>query len=235
MKHVLRDYLILIGMASVIVALDQWTKWLVRTNLPFLGTWVPTGWEWLSPYARIVHWYNSGAALGMFQQGSGVFTVLAFLVAAAILYYFPRVEASDWPLRLAMGMQLGGALGNLVDRLILGGKVTDFISISTFPVFNLADASISIGVVVLILGVWWKERTDKKVVVSTPTSTALPISTETPTSIDLFTSVNLPTGVNLPNNAEVPASPDLPIHIDPPTSAEMPASIDTPNESSKSE
>ena len=193
MKRVLRDYLILIGMASVIVALDQWTKWLVRTNLPFLGTWVPTGWEWLSPYARIVHWYNSGAALGMFQQGSGVFTVLAFVVAAAILYYFPRVEASDWPLRLAMGMQLGGALGNLMDRLILGGKVTDFISISTFPVFNLADASISVGVVVLILGVWWKERSDKKIIVSTPISADAPTSPDLPISADMPANIDAPT------------------------------------------
>ena len=193
MKRVLRDYLILIGMASVIVALDQWTKWLVRTNLPFLGTWVPTGWEWLSPYARIVHWYNSGAALGMFQQGSGVFTVLAFVVVAAILYYFPRVEASDWPLRLAMGMQLGGALGNLMDRLILGGKVTDFISISTFPVFNLADASISVGVVVLILGVWWKERSDKKIIVSTPISADAPTSPDLPISADMPANIDAPT------------------------------------------
>jgi len=193
LKRVLRDYLILIGMASVIVALDQWTKWLVRTNLPFLGTWVPTGWEWLSPYARIVHWYNSGAALGMFQQGSGVFTVLAFVVAAAILYYFPRVEASDWPLRLAMGMQLGGALGNLMDRLILGGKVTDFISISTFPVFNLADASISVGVVVLILGVWWKERSDKKIIVSTPISADAPTSPDLPISADMPANIDAPT------------------------------------------
>jgi len=162
LNRVWRDYLTLVSVAAVIVALDQWTKWLVRTNLPFQGTWVPAGWEWLSPYARIVHWYNSGAAFGMFQSGSGVFTVLAFIVVGAILYFFPRVEASDWPLRLAMGMQLGGALGNLVDRLILGGKVTDFISVSTFPVFNVADASISVGVVVLILGVWIKERSEQK-------------------------------------------------------------------------
>lgn len=162
MKRVWRDYLILVSVAAVIVALDQWTKWLVRTNLPFMGTWVPTGWEWLSPYARIVNWNNSGAAFGMFQSGSLVFTVLAFIVAGAILYFYPRVEANDWPLRLAMGMQLGGALGNLVDRLTLGGKVTDFISVGAFPVFNVADASISVGVVVLILGVWIKERHDQK-------------------------------------------------------------------------
>jgi signal peptidase II len=162
LKRLTRDYLILFLVVSVIVALDQWTKWLVRTNIPFRGTWLPVGWEWLTPYARIVHWYNSGAAFGMFQEGGGVFAVLAVIVVIAIIYYFPRVEPEDWALRLAMGMQLAGALGNLIDRLILEGKVTDFISVGTFPVFNVADASISVGVVVLLVSVWWSERREKK-------------------------------------------------------------------------
>lgn len=156
-----RNYAMLAGLAGIIVALDQWTKWLVRTHLPFQGTWLPNWLEWLSPYARIVNWSNSGAAFGTFQNGNTVFTVLAIIVIAAILYYYPRVEANDWTLRLAMGLQLGGAAGNLVDRLLLK-RVTDFIAVGTFPVFNVADASISIGVVVLILGVWLKERSEKK-------------------------------------------------------------------------
>ena len=162
MKRNLSSYLTLFAVAGTLVALDQWTKWLVRTNLPYTGTWLPQGLEWLSPYARIVHWYNSGAAFGMFQNGSLVFTVLAFIVIGVILYYYPQVEAGDWVLRIAMGMQLAGAAGNLIDRLMLGGKVTDFISVGTFPVFNVADASITVGVAVLVLGVWWKERQEKK-------------------------------------------------------------------------
>ena len=67
----------------------------------------------------------------------------------------------DWPLRVAMGMQLGGALGNLTDRLRFGA-VTDFISVGKFPVFNVADSSISVGVAVLIVGVWISERKAKK-------------------------------------------------------------------------
>ncbi len=116
---------------------------------------------WLSPYVRIVHWSNSGAAFGTFQNGNTVFTVLAILVIIAILYYYPKVEPNDWTLRLAMGLQLGGAAGNLVDRLLIH-RVTDFIAVGTFPVFNVADASISIGVVVLLLGVWLKERNEKR-------------------------------------------------------------------------
>jgi signal peptidase II len=148
-------------MAGVIVALDQWTKWLVRENLPFQGTWLPEWLSWLSPYARIVHWHNSGAAFGMFQNGNLIFTILAFIVIAAILFYYPQVDTGDWSLRLALVLQLAGAAGNLVDRLLIG-RVTDFISLGTFPVFNVADSSISVGVVVLLLGVWIKERNDKK-------------------------------------------------------------------------
>jgi signal peptidase II len=156
-----KDYLVLIGVAGVVISLDQWTKWLVRENIEFGAQWLPDGFEWLSPYARIVHWYNSGAAFGMFQNGNLVFTILAILVVIAILYYYPQVEAEDWTLKLAMGLQLAGAAGNLIDRLMVG-KVTDFVSVGSFPVFNVADASITVGVIVLLLGVWFKEHQEKK-------------------------------------------------------------------------
>jgi signal peptidase II len=156
-----KDYLVLFGVAGTVIALDQWTKWLVRQNIEFGTQWLPKGLEWLSPYARIVNWHNSGAAFGMFQNGNLVFTILAFIVIVAIIYYYPQVESDDWTLKLAMGLQLAGASGNLIDRLMVG-KVTDFISISVFPVFNVADSSITIGVIVLLLGVWYKEQQEKK-------------------------------------------------------------------------
>ena len=152
----------LFGVAGLIVALDQWTKGLVRANLALGETWLPESLHWLSPYARIVHWYNTGAAFGMFQSGSMVFTVLAIIVIGAIIYYFPRVENNDWTLRLAMSMQLAGATGNLLDRLIHDGRVTDFLSVGTFPVFNVADASISTGTAILLLGVYLQERAAQK-------------------------------------------------------------------------
>ena len=96
-----------------------------------------------------------------FQDGEPGFTVLAFIVIGAIIYYFPQVDKNDWTLRLAMSMQLGGAVGNLIDRLTIG-HVTDFISIGNFAVFNVADASISVGAAVLLLGVWMMERAEKK-------------------------------------------------------------------------
>ncbi|HSK87058.1 MAG TPA: signal peptidase II [Anaerolineales bacterium] len=161
MKKTVKSYWAIFAIAGIIVALDQWTKWLVRVNIPAGESWLPDSLLWLSPYARIVHGYNRGAAFVMFQEGNMVFTVLAFIVIAAIIYYYPQISSADWPLRLAMSMQLGGAAGNLIDRLTIG-HVTDFISIGTFPVFNVADSSITVGCVVLLLGVWWQERAAKK-------------------------------------------------------------------------
>ena len=159
MKRNILDYFLLAVFAGLIITADQVTKALVRTNLPVQGVWSP--WPWLTPYARVVHWYNTGVAFGMFQGMNGVFIVLAILVSLAILYYFPRVPRQDWALRLAMGMQLAGAVGNLIDRVQFG-HVTDFISIGNFAVFNIADASISVGVVILILAVWIQDIKKKK-------------------------------------------------------------------------
>jgi len=156
LKRIIRDYLLLALMAGVVVFLDQWSKAYVRNNLALGNSWAP--WPWLMPYARIVHWYNTGVAFGLFQGRSQLFAVLAVLVALAIIYYFPRVPANDWTLRIAMGLQLGGAVGNLVDRIFFVGQVTDFISVGNFPVFNLADASITVGVLVLLLGIWIQDR-----------------------------------------------------------------------------
>ena len=61
-----------------------------------------------------------------------------------------------------MGMQMGGALGNVIDRLFRGGQVTDFISVGNFPVFNVADSSISVGVAILLVGVWIKEQVERR-------------------------------------------------------------------------
>ena len=89
-----------------------------------------------------------------------VFIILAFVISIAILIYYPRVPRQDWTLRLAMSLQMAGALGNLIDRLTIG-HVTDFIAIGSFPVWNIADASITVGVFVLLLGIWLQERRER--------------------------------------------------------------------------
>ena len=159
-KNYWTDYVITFLIAVVIVGIDQWAKVLVRANIPLGGDWLPKGLAWLLPYARIRYWYNSGAAFGIFQNGNLVFTILAIIVACAILYFLPRTSRKDWWLRLALGLQFSGAVGNLVDRLQFG-HVTDWISVGNFAIFNIADASISVGVAVLVLGVWINEMADK--------------------------------------------------------------------------
>jgi signal peptidase II len=155
------DYGVLFLIAGLIIALDQLTKVWVRAHVPLGGDWLPDGLAWLMPYARVRYWYNSGAAFGIFQNGNPIFMVLAVIVAGAILYYLPRTERKDWWLRLALSMMFAGALGNLIDRFQFG-HVTDFISVGNFAIFNVADSSISVGVAVLILGVWLTETAEKK-------------------------------------------------------------------------
>jgi signal peptidase II len=109
------------------------------------------------PYARFYHTQNSGVAFGMFKGANTFFAIMAVIVSIAIIYYFPRIPVQDTILRFALSLQLAGALGNLIDRVVFG-FVTDFISVGTFAIWNIADASITMGVVVLILGVWIQDR-----------------------------------------------------------------------------
>lgn len=163
MKRVLKSYWLLFMVAIVIVILDQISKAAVRNSLAVNQIWSP--WPWLMPYARIVHLSNTGVAFGMFQGMGTIFAFLAVIISGAIIYYFPRVPAEDWTLRLALCLELGGALGNLIDR-VTQGYVTDFVSVGNFAVFNVADSCITVGVGVLILGVWLQERRKKKIEVA---------------------------------------------------------------------
>jgi signal peptidase II len=160
-KKFLSTYWLLFLVAGVVIAADQITKAYIRANFTEgVDMWAP--WPWLMPYARILYITNTGVAFGMFQGMGSIFMVLAIIVSVAILYYFPHVPAADWTLRVAMGLQLAGAMGNLIDRVLFQGRVTDFISVGDFPVFNIADASITIGVLILLLGITIQEQQQKK-------------------------------------------------------------------------
>jgi signal peptidase II len=160
LKKVLKEYLFLLPVSGTIILLDQITKVIVRSNLTLGEAWSP--WPWLMPYARIVHWYNTGVAFGLLQGQNLIFTILAVIIAVAILFFYPKFTKEDWPLRLALALQFGGAIGNLIDRITLG-HVTDFISVGNFAVFNIADASITVGVGVMVFGIWWADRQEKKI------------------------------------------------------------------------
>ena len=171
MKKIIKQYWLLVTIASSILILDQVTKAIVRANIPFGGRWMPI--EWLAPYFRFVHWENTGAAFGLFQQGGLVFAVLAVIVSVFIVAYYPQVPKEDTLMRVALAMQLGGALGNLIDRVVFG-PVTDFISVMSFPVFNIADSSITVGVGLLILGLWISDRREKEAGGSTDAASVSP-------------------------------------------------------------
>lgn len=161
MKTFIKKTALLFIIAAIIVLVDQFTKWLVVSNLEPGETWVP--WVWLAPYARIVHWWNTGVAFGMLQGMNLVFVILAILVSMGIVYYYTLVPEDDKWLRAALIMELGGAVGNLVDRIRLG-HVIDFVSVGNFPVWNVADSCITVGVFVLLIGVWLQERRQKRAV-----------------------------------------------------------------------
>ena len=157
MRKIVKNYWLLALVAGTVIAVDQITKLMIRTNLAYGESWAPIK---SLPFFRIVHWTNTGAAFGMFQGGGLLFGFLALIVSAAIIIYFPQLPEDHKLLRVALAMQLGGALGNLIDRIKFG-PVTDFIAVGSFPVFNIADACITIGVGLLLLNLWVVEHREK--------------------------------------------------------------------------
>ncbi|MBN2556080.1 MAG: signal peptidase II [Anaerolineales bacterium] len=154
-----RSYLLLIGIAGLVIALDQWTKAIVRSNLAVGETWMPL--ESLASFVRVVHWHNTGAAFGIFPGASIIFTIIAFAVAVGIILFYPTIAGEGLVMRISVALMLGGALGNLVSRLLVG-SVTDFISVGSFPVFNVADSCITVGTGILIAAMWVEERQHPK-------------------------------------------------------------------------
>ena len=109
------------------------------------------GESWPSEHwpVNITHVTNTGAAFGILQ-GQGLFlTVTAFVGMAAIVFYYAYPPLEHGLLRAALGLQLGGAIGNLLDRLRFG-EVTDFIHFPHYPAFNVADSSIVVGLCIIV-------------------------------------------------------------------------------------
>jgi len=152
-------YAQLIGIALIVVILDQLTKSLVRLNIPLNTVFHPE--LWISMFFRLVHVENSGAALGIFPGTGNLILVIDLLIALGIVIYYPRIPEDAKLLRLGMGLLLGGALGNPIDRLLFDGYVTDFISLLNIPVFNLADLSVVIGAILIYVGASHQDRQKK--------------------------------------------------------------------------
>lgn len=133
----------LVGVAGLVFLADLVTKTLVRSRLEMYQSWPSADWP-----VHITRITNSGAAFGILQNENVLLIFTSLIGLAAILFYLFYPPFEHPLLRVALGMQLGGALGNLVDRLRYG-EVTDFISFPHWPTFNVADSCITVGVIVL--------------------------------------------------------------------------------------
>ena len=137
-----KDSVLLLALA-IVFSLDQVSKALVRHNL-LPGESIPRD----GPF-RIVNSFNTGSAFGLFP-GQTLFLILASLVGIVVLLVVYRNHPfAGYPIRLSLGMQIGGAVGNLADR-VREGRVTDFIDIGFWPVFNVADTAIVTGIILLV-------------------------------------------------------------------------------------
>jgi signal peptidase II len=155
--------LILPAVAALVLAADQVSKHAVRTRLEVGQSWEIA--SWLAPVFRITHVTNTGVAFGMFKNMGDFFTIVAAVVIVAILIYYRNLPTGAGLLRVALGLQLGGAMGNLADRLV-HGQVLDFVDLSFWPlqefaVFNVADASIVSGVTILTILLLWEEKLER--------------------------------------------------------------------------
>ena len=136
-----RDFL-LIQLAVLIFLADQFSKYLVRELLFLYESFPREG------VFRITHTFNTGSIFGLFQGNNTPLILVSFVGVAVLLLLYRSQRFPTGMLRLSLGLQLGGAFGNLVDRVRLG-HVTDWVDIGPWPVFNVADASIVTGLIIL--------------------------------------------------------------------------------------
>jgi signal peptidase II len=156
LKRVLRSWGWLPLVAAVVLVADQWTKGWIEQHIAIGAAWVP--FPALEPYFKLVHLTNTGAAFGLLRGQGGLFVMIALVVIVAVMIYARYLPAENWGVRLCLALQLGGAAGNLVDRIQLG-HVTDFVLLTLpvrgrvleWPAFNVADSSIVVGVIILAI------------------------------------------------------------------------------------
>lgn len=187
-----QSIVIVAATALIVVALDQLSKLWVLENLSQTPSRVL-----IQDFLRLRFTRNTGAAFGIFQGGTGMLSIAAIAIVGAIIFSATRMGGQNRFTVLSMGLIVGGALGNLIDRLRLG-FVVDFIevygprvqvgdSVYTWPVFNIADSAISVGVVLLVTAMLFGGKSDRPI---TPTTSAQPDSTITTHADD-----RQPTGV----------------------------------------
>ncbi|SKB00346.1 signal peptidase II [Sporosarcina newyorkensis] len=150
------------AIAALVIGLDQLTKWLVVKNME-LGEQISI-WD---PYFGFLSHRNRGAAWGMLEGKMWLFYIVTIVVVVAIIYFFHTEGKKDRLLGVSLMLLLGGAIGNFIDRL-RRGEVVDFVDVLIpvirydFPIFNVADAALTIAVVLILLHVILDEKKKKK-------------------------------------------------------------------------
>lgn len=141
----------ILSTALVIVLLDQITKLLIRKNFQ-LNESIPI----INNIFHLTYVTNTGSAFGLFKNLNWFFMLFSIVVILAIFYYLrKKIDEKEKFLQLAVGLLLGGTIGNMIDR-ILYGAVIDFIDFRIWPVFNIADSAITVSIVMLIVLLWKK-------------------------------------------------------------------------------
>ena len=140
-------YTLVIG----VFVFDQVTKAIIRSSLSLGDSWPEEG------IFRIVHGLNTGSAFGLFSGFTNLLVVASIIGIVFILFVFLKQNNSVIWLRLSLGLIVGGALGNLFDR-VKDGAVVDFISVGWWPAFNIADSSISVGMCLLLVTMLFGEK-----------------------------------------------------------------------------
>ena len=141
-KGIWRDWIVAATAVAALVA-DQVTKYMVRENMAIGESWPAEG------FFRLTHGTNTGSAFGLFQDQTVILTIASVFAIGFIIYFYRSHSDRSWITKFTVGLLLGGAVGNLIDRLI-AGRVTDFIDVGPWPIFNLADSSITVGITLLI-------------------------------------------------------------------------------------
>jgi signal peptidase II len=135
--------------AAIVIIIDQISKHLI-SSLMQEGQSITL----INNFLYITYVRNPGAAFGLFPYQTAFFIIITLVVAVLILYYYRILSEDHKWLRFSLALQLGGALGNLIDR-IRGGYVIDFINFTVWPpVFNLADSAIVIGIGIFLIAFW---------------------------------------------------------------------------------
>jgi signal peptidase II len=159
--HKATTIVLLPTIAILALIADQFSKHIIQQAMRPGDFWSPL--PFLSRLFRISYVTNTGAAFGLFPNQGGLLVVVALVVVVVIVAYYRHLPADRWLLHLSLGLQLGGAIGNLLDRVRLG-YVVDFIDVGFWPVFNLADSAIVVGVAILAYYFWHDEHESRQTV-----------------------------------------------------------------------